>query len=58
MARKLHVYQTLKPRVTRVFEPMPQIVLQGKWLKELGFSPGDSLEIRSDNNQIHISKTP
>ena len=44
--RKLKV--TYAPR-TEYKEKIPRIVLQGKWLKELGFEVGDEIIITVDD---------
>lgn len=36
--------------------PVPKITMQGQWLKELGFSIGDSLAVVYNENQIIILK--
>lgn len=33
----------------------PNIVLQGLWLKEAGFNPGDKIKVSYQENQIHIT---
>ncbi|HFH9926310.1 TPA: SymE family type I addiction module toxin [Streptococcus suis] len=37
-------------------EQIPRIVLQGKWLKELGFEVGEYVIISPSNENIVISK--
>lgn len=37
-------------------EQIPRIVLQGKWLKELGFEVGEHVIISYSNENIIISK--
>jgi hypothetical protein len=34
----------------------PQIRLQGKWLKQAGFNPGDKIAVFAVNGSIHIKK--
>ena len=37
-------------------EQIPRIVLQGKWLKELGFEGGEHVTINYSNENIVVSK--
>ena len=37
-------------------EQIPRIVLQGKWLKELGFEVGEHVTINYSNENIVVSK--
>mgnify|MGYP000564753964 FL=1 len=37
-------------------EQIPRIVLQGKWLKELGFEVGEYVIISPSNENIVVSK--
>ena len=37
-------------------EEIPRIVLQGKWLKELGFEVGEHVTINYSNENIVVSK--
>lgn len=41
---------------TEYKEQTPRIVLQGKWLKELGFEVGEHIIISATNENIVISK--
>ncbi len=36
--------------------PFPQIILQGQWLKSLGFSAGDKITVICNQDQIIIKK--
>lgn len=36
--------------------PFPQIILQGQWLKSLGFSAGDKITVICNQDQIIIEK--
>lgn len=38
------------------YKPMPQIRLQGQWLKECGFDIGDFINIQCKPGQLIISK--
>ena len=38
-------------------EQIPRIVLQGKWLKELGFEVGEHVIINTSNEKIAIFKS-
>lgn len=51
--RKLTVYE-----VGDVFygKSVPQIRLQGKWLKEAGFLPNDKIIVRKKGNSLIIEK--
>ena len=52
MERKLKVY-AVPGKVTNI----PQIRLQGKWLKELGYEVGDEIIIKTeDDGKIIITK--
>ena len=35
----------------------PQIVLQGKWLEQAGFSAGDKITVKCQEEQLTITKT-
>ena len=52
MKRKLKVYGNQN----RDFTGDPFILLKGKWLKELGFSIGNYIEIDCEKNEIIIKK--
>ena len=34
----------------------PQIVLQGKWLEQAGFTPGDKITVSCQEGQLTITK--
>lgn len=51
--RKLTVYKTTQGRH---FQMIPQIKLQGDWLKEIGFSIGDNIQVRCEKNRLIITK--
>jgi len=41
---------------TRLRDPFPRIMLQGKWLKDLGFEVGQKVNIKISTNAIVIEK--
>ena len=47
--RKLRVYHSTRNHKD------PCIILQGKWLADLGFAAGDYLSIKTKENQIIIT---
>lgn len=50
--RKLTVYAGSENNVTYI----PQIILQGKWLQELGFCIGDKVTVDYKTGKIIITK--
>lgn len=48
--RKLKTYYNKNNR--------PQIILQGKWLEDLGYQVGDRIEVNIIKNKIVIKKEP
>ena len=36
----------------------PQIILQGKWLEDLGYKIGDKIEVNLTKDKITIKKEP
>lgn len=48
--RKLKTYYNKNNR--------PQIILQGKWLEDLGYQVGDRIEVKIIKNKIVIKKEP
>ncbi len=38
------------------YKPVAQIRLQGRWLEELGFIPGTSLEVKCEEEKLIITK--
>lgn len=50
--RKLTVYKTTGTR----YQHIPQIKIQGDWLKEAGFLIGDRIQIKCQKNKLIISK--
>lgn len=47
--RRIRVYKSRRD------EELPCIILQGKWLEEAGFHPGDYLSVSYENEVITIS---
>ena len=37
------------------YETVPAITLKGKWLEELGFHPGDYVQVKCENGQLIIT---
>ena len=54
--RRLKVYQKFQPRLWK-YIPVPEIRLEGKWLKELGFEIGKEIEIKQQKNKLTITLT-
>ena len=52
-SRKLTVYGATKGTN---FQSIPQIRLQGNWLKETGFSIGDNIQIVCQKDKLTITK--
>ena len=40
----------------RNYAPVPQIILQGKWLRPLGFFVGDKVTVTQEGNRLIIDK--
>lgn len=53
--RQLKVYKSLRPTVHSRYVSEPEIRLKGKWLKELGFVPGQSIAVKHENNCLTIT---
>lgn len=51
--RKLKIYKKFQPR-ERKYTPVPEIRLEGRWLKELGFEIGKEIEIKQQKNKLTI----
>ena len=49
--RRLKVYETGDPYRGGI---LPQIRLQGKWLKQAGFAPGGQVEVQVEAGQLII----
>ena len=41
----------------RNYTPVPQIILQGKWLRPLGFFVGDKVTVTQEGNRLIIEKS-
>lgn len=52
--RKLKIYEKLQPRQWK-YVPVPEIRLEGKWLKELGFEIGKEIVIKQQKNKLTIT---
>ena len=55
--RKLKIYQKHQPRDWNKYVAVPEIRLEGKWLRELGFEIGDQIEIKQQKNKLTIILT-
>ena len=40
----------------RNYTPIPQIIIQGKWLRSLGFFIGDKVTVTQDGNRLIVEK--
>ena len=40
----------------RNYTPIPQIIIQGKWLRPLGFFIGDKVTVTQDGNRLIVEK--
>ena len=54
--RKLKIYKKFQAREWK-YIPVPEIRLEGKWLKELGFEIGKEIEIKQQKNKLIITLT-
>lgn len=52
--RKLKVYQKFRSR-TWDNTTVPEIRLEGNWLKELGFEIGKEIEVKQQKNRLTIT---
>ena len=41
----------------RNYTPIPQIIIQGKWLRPLGFFVGDKVTVTQEGNRLIIEKS-
>jgi len=55
--RKLKIYQKHQSRDWSRYVVVPEIRLEGKWLKELGFEVGKEIEIKQQKNKLIITLT-
>lgn len=54
--RKLKTYQKQQSRKWK-YVAVPEIRLEGKWLKELGFEIGKEIKIKQQKNKLTITLT-
>lgn len=54
MQRKLKVYEKYLQNSRRGVI-VPQIRLQGVWLKQMGFKPGQTIQVTQNGNSITIT---
>lgn len=40
----------------RNYTPIPQIIIQGKWLRPLGFFVGDKVMVTQEGNRLIVEK--
>ena len=40
----------------RNYTPVPQIIIQGKWLRPLGFFVGDKVTVTQEGNRLIVEK--
>ena len=40
----------------RNYTPVPQIIIQGKWLRPLGFFVGDKVSVTQEGNRLIVEK--
>ena len=40
----------------RNYTPVPQIIIQGKWLRPLGYFIGDKVTVTQDGNRLIVEK--
>jgi toxic protein SymE len=45
-------------RYRRDYQNYPKIQMEGRWLEELGFHIGDSLQVEYEAGAIHITLSP
>lgn len=53
--RCLKVYKSLRSNSVNRYVSEPEIRLKGKWLKELGFVPGQNISVKHENNCLTIT---
>lgn len=54
--RKLKIYQKFQSRAWKGIV-VPEIRLEGKWLKKLGFEIGKEIEVEQQKNKLTITLT-
>ena len=52
-AKELKIYKGCG----RNYTPVPQIIIQGKWLRPLGFFVGDRVTVTLEGNRLIIEKS-
>lgn len=52
-AKELKIYKGCG----RNYTPIPQIIIQGKWLRPLGFFVGDKVTVTLEGNRLIIEKS-
>ena len=55
--RKRKIYPKHQPREWGKHVIVPEIRLEGKWLRELGFEIGREIEIKQQKNKLTITLT-
>lgn len=53
--RRLKVYKSYRPTVRNRFVSEPEIRLKGKWLKALGFTPGQCISVKQEGSCLTIT---
>lgn len=53
--RKMKVYEKSFARAFNCFKIFPEIRLAGKWLRDIGFTCGQSVTVRHKKNKIIIT---
>lgn len=51
-AKELKIYKG----TGRNYTPVPQIIIQGKWLRPLGFFVGDKVTVTQEGNRLIVEK--
>lgn len=54
--RNLTVYNYTPYIVGKVYSSRPQIIIQGRWLEDLGFSIGEKVTLSCEEGRIIIEK--
>lgn len=54
--RKLKIYACARPRRWMRYVRLPQVRLQGRYLQEAGFAPGDEIIVLVESGRIVIEK--
>lgn len=52
MTKELKIYKGSG----RNYTPVPQIIIQGKWLRPLGFFVGDKVTVTQEGNRLIVEK--